>query len=271
MAVYNDMPRADKARGGLKNGKTVEAEVDEPPMAPNTADINKHLYALFSPEIAQSYPDTWIEIAYSDPVTGDVNKAATFSVFEIKEAADFAKEKSVAGHNVYVGPALRQGERPQGGRARDEHVATSAYAWAEYDGSGDDARIQAILKEHDLRPALVVTTGTVPHPRRHLYFKLDGGAPLEKLKSANTSLMKLLGSDAVHNVGRVMRLAGTISYPSPKKCARGYTNEIVTLHIVPDAPVYHVDRLMGLTGETSGTTSNGFDHSENVPEPMTIC
>jgi len=240
------LSRAAKAAGGL---------------ATNRTDIGKHLYALFSPKFVQSHPDAWFEIAYDKCST-----AATFSVFELEEAAVFAEEKSKAGFNVYVGPALRQGERPPAGRASDQHVATSAYAWAEYDRAGDDERIQAILKQHDLRPAQVVTTGTVPHPRRHLYFALEGTVTPEQLRAVNTALMKLFGGDAVHNTSRLMRLAGSISYPPPKKQERGYIDELVTLHIVPNASVYYVDRLIGLAGGTSGTTSNGFDHGEGDPK-----
>jgi hypothetical protein len=231
---------------------------------PNKTAIAAHLYAMFEPAFVHGYPEAWFEIALSDLVTSDVNKAATFNVFQIKEAIDFAEEKNKAGHNIYVGPALRQGEPPHGGRAKDEHVLTSAYAWTEYDGAGDDERIEAVLRERDLKPALVVTTGTVPHPRRHLYFKLGSGGTPERLRAANASLMGLLGGDAVHNISRIMRLAGTVSYPSPKKRARGYINEPVALHTVPDAPVYHVDHLIGLAG-TSGKASNGLDHGRTGP------
>jgi hypothetical protein len=262
-AFHDGISRAEKAAGGLKSGR-VEVDGDAP-VTPNNADIGKHLYSLFSPELAQSCPDAWFEIAYSDVAAGDVNKAAIFNVFEIKAAADFAEEKSSAGHNVYVSPALRQGERPPGGRAKAEHVLTAAFAWAEYDGAGDDKRIEAILRERDLKPAVVVTTGTIPHPRRHLYFKLDGDVTPEKLKAANTSLMKLLGSDAVHNTSRVMRLAGSISYPPPRKRERGYVIELVALHTASDARAYQVDHFIGLAGETSGKTSNGADHSRDGP------
>ena len=48
----------------------------------------------------------------------------------------------------------------------------SYYAWTEYDQEGDDGRVWALLKEKDVHPTLVVTTGFVPWPRRHLYFRL---------------------------------------------------------------------------------------------------
>ena len=102
---------------------------------------------------------------------------------------------------------MRQGERPASGRANRDHVVTATHSWTEYDAAGDDERIQALLKQHNLTPALVVTTGTVPHLRRHLYFGLDGAVTREKLEAANTALCKLLGSDSVQDAPRTMRLA----------------------------------------------------------------
>jgi len=166
------------------------------PLVPNKADIAAHLYALFDPAFVQKYPVAWFEIAFGR-FDGKPNAAENFSVFDLETAVEFVERRNNVGYNVYVGPALRQGARPDGGRSSDNVVATSALAWAEYDGDGDDERINDILKDNKLTPALVVTTGTVPHVRRHLYFTLDGTVTPAQLRAANTALMKLLGSDAV--------------------------------------------------------------------------
>jgi hypothetical protein len=42
MPAYNDMPRADKAAGGLKSAKPKDA-------VPDKTSISAHLSALFSP------------------------------------------------------------------------------------------------------------------------------------------------------------------------------------------------------------------------------
>jgi hypothetical protein len=205
------------------------------PLAPNKADISAHLYALFDPAFVQAHPDAWIEIAYARP-GGKLNAAENFSAFDLEKAVAFAEAKNKAGYNVYVGVALRQGEKPASGRANDDHVLDASHAWAEYDGAGDDERIQAILKANQLTPAMVVTTGTVPHTRRHLYFKFDRAVTPQELGAANASLKALLDSDDVWNPDRIMRLAGTVSYPSPKK-AKGYIPELTTLHANNDARV----------------------------------
>jgi hypothetical protein len=234
-----------------QNGK------DGPPSTSLTADIAdicKHLYALFPPELVQSFPDTWIEIAYCRP-DGDLNAAMVFSAFDLESAAEFAEKKSNNGYNVYISAALRQGDKPASGRASGVHVATASHPWIEYDGAGDDERVSAIVAERDLKPAFIVTTGTTPNPRRHLYFKVDGHAPPDKIKAANTALMKLFGSDSVQNPDRVMRLAGTINRPDPKKSARGYVIELVTFRAVNNAPVYKIDQLIGLGPQPAGGAS----------------
>ena len=146
---------------------------ETPPLVPNKTDIAKHLYALFTPAFVQPYPDSWIEIAYGDPAVdeGKPNEAKNFSPFKLEQAIAFAVEKNRAGFNIYVGAALRHGEQSYSGRASGHHVLAASHAWTEYEKAGDDERIAAILKDKDLIPAIVLTTGTVPNPRRHLYFQ----------------------------------------------------------------------------------------------------
>jgi hypothetical protein len=99
---HDDVSRSEKAARGLNNGK-LQA------VAPNKADISAHLYALFPPEFVAPYLDAWIEVAYDDPATGP-NRSAIFSPFRLNEAAAFAEARNVEGCNIYIGPALRQGE-----------------------------------------------------------------------------------------------------------------------------------------------------------------
>jgi hypothetical protein len=226
-----------------------------PPLLPNMADISAHLYALFDPAFVQAHPDAWIEIAFSYPGHGDVDEAQNYGVFELKEAAEFAEAKNKAGYNIYVGVAVRHGKQPRSGRAKGEHVLDSRFAWVEFDGAGDDERVAAILKEHNLAPTLVVTTGKVPHRRAHLYFKVDGADRSEKLAAANTSLMKLLDTDAVQDANRILRLAGTVSYPTADKRSRGYVDELTALRKIPDALAYNIDDLIKLA-PASATTSD---------------
>jgi hypothetical protein len=250
----------DPATGEIR--QLHETTADKPPsnevtaLDPNIADINSHLHALFGPAFAQAYPDAWIEIAYGHAASGGaITDAQNYDVFDLKEAADFAEAKNKVGYNIYVGPALRNGKQPGDGRANDISVIDASHAWIEFDDAGDAERIDDLLRANNLNPALIVTTGTAPHLRAHLYFKLDGTVTPDKLVAANTSLRNLLGSDTVQNASRIMRLGGTINLPTPDKIKRGYTAELTTVRVVKDAPAYSVEALIGLApvaGRTSG-------------------
>jgi AAA domain-containing protein len=245
------------AEGGDPNpfeDSSNEFEAPATPLCPNRADIDLHLFALFSPTFAEEYPDAWIEIAYANPeVGGKPDKAKHFSAFDLPAAAQFAETKNKAGHNVYVGVALRRGETPSksNGRARGENALSASHAWAEFDKPGDGDRIDAILRGKNLPTAMTVVTGRKPQLRAHLYFKLADRATPEELKKANTALKTLLGSDDVQNPDRVMRLAGTVSYPPKTKRERGYVAELVTLHARKGARAYTIEHLTSLAPRPS--------------------
>ena len=83
---------------------------------------------------------------------GAINEAQNFSVFELKQAAEFAAAKNADGFNLYIGPALRHGKQPGDGRANDSLVLTAQYSWAEFDGAGDDEtlpRSSRVLRRAD--------------------------------------------------------------------------------------------------------------------------
>ncbi|MET3968071.1 AAA family ATPase [Bradyrhizobium sp. S3.9.1] len=242
------------------DGSAEHSELTAAPLQPNKADIARHLFELFSPSFVHFHPDAWIEIAYGHPEAGGKpDKAKRFSVFEHEVAVEFAEVTNKAGRNVYVGVALRHGDTPRksNGRASGENVLVASHAWAEFDNAGDAERIEAILRKKDLATSMTVVTGRTPHLRAHLYFKLEDRLTLEELKSANTELKTLLGSDDVQNADRVMRLAGTINHPTKDKQARGYIPELVTLDVRPNAPTYRLEELTGFAaGEPDAPASD---------------
>jgi hypothetical protein len=243
----------------------MNAAVIDDALVPNTADIKAHIYALCDPAFTLAYPNAVLEIAYGSPSSidgGDVNRAQTFSALsdkELQEAAESAASRTAKGWNAYIGVALRTyGNRsiPPDRRATVENYLASRFAWVDFDKAGDDERISVLLKEHGLTPFLVVTTGTIPHRRGQLYFLVSGIRDPDHLKQVNSTLQRLLGTDpAVIAAQQVLRLAGSWSYPTAKKIARGYVPELVTLKKIDNAPTYSADHLIGLAGPTSDTSS----------------
>jgi hypothetical protein len=212
---------------------------------PNRADIDRHLYALFDPKFVHHHLDARIEIAIADMAGSQKpDVARQFSAFDLQKAAYFAEKKNKDGYNVYVGPALRNAS--SNGRANGTHVVTSSRSWADFDEPGDDKRVDLLLKEMNILAAEVVETGRTPHRRFQIYVNLSGNVTPKQVEDANTALETCLGGDNVKSPEHLMRLAGTVNYPTKDKRKRGYVAELVTLHINPDAPAYIVEELTGL-------------------------
>ena len=119
------------------------------------------------------------------------------------------------------------------------------------------------MTEIGLRPNIVVNTGAIPHRRAHLYFRLTPHATdVADLQAVNAALADRLGTDAVHDPIRILRLAGTINFPPPKKGERGYVVELTTL-VVHGAKAAGASKLLALCGPTTarngakGTGRNG--------------
>ncbi|MCA1531438.1 AAA family ATPase [Bradyrhizobium sp. NBAIM03] len=220
-------------------------------LQPNLADIQAHFHALFHPAFVHAYPNAFIQIAYADPSRGgSVNEAKIFEAHDLKSAAMEAATLNANGYNVYTSPALLQFPNrkvPPDKRVRDDKYLTSAFAWVEFDSAGDAERVNAILKEKQIIPALIVTTGTTPHPRMHVYFKVEGIRDAEHQKQINGALQTLLGTDNVKDACRVMRVGGSVNYPTKEKAdERGYVAEVTSFRKVSDAPTYRAEQLLAL-------------------------
>jgi RecA-family ATPase len=232
-------------------------------LGPNLADISKHLYALFPPEFVQAYPDAQIEIAYGLANRGPEAARLFNAVGEIEAAAGLAYNRSKAGANVYVGPALRKAELKSTKRASKADVSLTSFAWCDFDLEGDEKRVAQLLYDTNLVPAILVQTGTIPSSRFQIYFHLDSPYIATAIEPVNAALETWLGGDNVHNADRVMRLAGTLSYPSQDKVGRGYLIERTVLKLDPRAPRYSAKVLLeyaGAAGHSSYIRNAVTDH-----------
>ena len=140
---------------------------------PNVEDISAHLHALFRPGFVHHFPDAHIEIVHGP--SGVFTGSRWFSAFDLKTIVDFVEVRNAYGDNVYIGAAMRKGPVPEKGRANTDNFLATSCGYAEFDGVGDAERIGAIMKEQRLEPAFIVTTGTTPCLRAHLYFRIKGG------------------------------------------------------------------------------------------------
>lgn len=210
---------------------SVSADNAQPLFEPDADIIRQHLELLFR-RARISYPDGLCEIAWSDG-TGAVNSANTFPITPegLDQATALAVTHNRNGRNLYVGINPRKpGTKPYG-RAKATDVEVAFFQFAEI----DDPEGAALLRGAPLPYTWAVTTGRVPTPRPHPYWELD--EPIRNLSAWSAqqkALAAIFRGDEMSNPDRIMRLAGTVNYPSPKKIERGYRVEKVTLRHLYD-------------------------------------
>lgn len=200
------------------------ATVVAPFIEPDAEAIKAHLAALFEP-CAEHYPQGLIELRYGPDKP---NQTALFNSKEsgIAEAVTFAINRNREGCNVYVGANPRRPETR--GAADDSDVGVAFWHFADLDDV--EAVDQAGRRMKALPPTFTVTTGTEPHRRPHLYWKLE--EPVGNMQAwteRQRGIAHSFDGDAVINPSRIMRLAGTVNYPPQHKIARGYRMELTSI------------------------------------------
>jgi hypothetical protein len=155
-----------------------------------------------------------------------------FALEAVSEATDLAVRMNTNNLNVYmtINPIDMDAVVKSGKSANDGDILRAHYSFADADD------VQGITGLNELAglivPDITVTTGTIPHERRHAYWRLTEPCldlPLWKERQKQIAA-KFKTDKAVVNPSRIMRLAGTVSYPNPAKLAKGYVPELVTMH-----------------------------------------
>jgi hypothetical protein len=135
--------------------------------------------------------------------------------------------------NAYIGAALRR-DAPKDNRAKSEHVVGTHWIWLDFDEAGAAEVAEDRLKAAGLAPTFTVITGRQPGLRLQCWLRLTemiDGATAQRLMKL---LVNALGADPnPTDPARVMRLAGSISWPKPNKPGR--VRELVALQ-KPSAP-----------------------------------
>jgi RecA-family ATPase len=195
-------------------------------LEPDLTAIRAHLERLFR-RARLEYPEGRCEIAFSN-AKGAVNAAETFALDpdSLDAATVAAARYNNAGSNVYVGVNPRKPSAPPFGRASADDVEIAFVQFID----GDSLDTVAKLRNPPAPYTWAVTTGKIPNPRVQPYWDLEEPTRnMEAWSRQQLALAEFYGADHVIDPPRIMRLAGTISYPSPKKIARGYITEPVTI------------------------------------------
>ena len=156
-----------------------------------------------------------------------------FTLEAVAESVDFAMQMNATKLNVYmmINPINPEAVIKAGKGARKENILRAHYSFADAD---DVQGLNGLSMLSNLQaPDITVTTGTVPHERQHAYWHF--AEPCHHLELWEATQRRIAiefkTDNAVVDLSRLMRLPGTVSYPSVAKQAKGYVPELVTMKL----------------------------------------
>jgi RecA-family ATPase len=180
--------------------------------------------------------------------SGSTN-AARFRLNQIDEAVEHAEAMNKAKANIYmcinaIDP-IKAEDIPAGKAAKDTDIMAAFYCFADADTKG---AMENIMSFAGPKFTMSVKTGTTPFARGHAYWELEEPCQnMQAWKEIQKSIAASLQTDsAVINPSRIMRVAGTVSWPNKKKQDKGYVPELVTMRteFSTDRDPQPIERLM---------------------------
>lgn len=201
------------------------ATVVQSMIEPDRDAMTMHLETLFG-ACREEYPDGLIELRHGPP--DNLRGHAYFFVTErgVEMAVRHAIERNRQGENVYVGVNPRKPGTCR--HADEEDVEIAFFHFADIDKA--EAVAGLVERYGALPPTMTVRTGSVPCVRPHLYWKLE--EPVRNLREwteRQRGIAQALGGDMVIDPPRIMRLAGSVNFPTQRKLANGYRVELTSL------------------------------------------
>jgi hypothetical protein len=187
----------------------------QPMIEPDPEQMLRHLEHLFGGDLG-GCQDGKIELVWSDAGDGKLRHAAIFGTDELDELVERAiAENSVPGQNTFIGQALRRPDIAPFGRCNDDDFLALTAFYVDLD---DDvvATARVCYRHRGCPPTGVVVTGRHPHLRAQMLWRLETPErDPEACRRQNRALAEALGGDAsVVNPSRVMRLGGSIAWPT---------------------------------------------------------
>jgi hypothetical protein len=186
-----------------------------PMIEPDADEMFRHLEHLFASDLDGCHEGK-VELAWTDGNDGKLRHAAIFGTDQLDEMVERAVAvNTVPGQNVYVGQALRDPGIPPFGRCKDEDFFALTTFYVDLD---DDVVATARInyRHRGCPPTAVVVTGRHPHVRAQMLWRLE--APErdpEVCRSQNLALANALeGDPSVVNPSRVLRLGGSVAWPT---------------------------------------------------------
>jgi hypothetical protein len=159
-----------------------------------------------------------------------------FTLDAVGEAVDLAVRMNTTKLNVYmtINPINPNAMISAGKGATNTDILRAHYSFADAD---DQQGLDGLIRLSTSQPPdITVITGTVPHERQHAYWGLaEPCYDLQLWQSKQEQIANQFKTDpSVKNSSRIMRVAGTVSYPDPAKQKRHYVPELVTMTVRDD-------------------------------------
>ena len=146
----------------------------------------------------------------------------------LEEALAFVNQTNRQLFNVYV---TANPSRLSGPYVKDDDIIQISFLFADADERGVVSQVKSDFIH---KPDAYICTGTRPFERGHFYWQLEEPVEptdFEQWKELMQNIAKRHGCDSqICNPSRIMRLGGTISYPSKAKRARGYQTELTAFY-----------------------------------------
>ena len=153
-----------------------------------------------------------------------------FALHACDEAVDLAVRMNDVGLNIYmtINPISNNAAVKA---AKDADILRAHYTFLDADDQSGLSGLNALVAK--LEPDIIVITGIIPHERRHAYWRLlEPCNDLNLWRYWQLDRAKRYQTDtAVTNPSRIMRVAGTVSYPNTAKLAKGYVPELTTMKL----------------------------------------
>ena len=156
-----------------------------------------------------------------------------FTLEDVPEAVDLAIRMNALQMNIYItiNPINPSAIIACGKGAKDNDIIRAHYSFADAD---DLQGLNGIKKlSITVKPDITVITGTTPHERMHTYWQLmQPCIDMQLWGSKQEQIANQCQTDpSVKNSSRIMRLPGTVSFPSTAKQRKGYVPELVTMQL----------------------------------------
>lgn len=196
----------------------------------------------------------WIDPMKSHREHGQIGAATFMMPGEGDAAVAWAAEHNHRRRNVYW--TVNQTRRPMCKKASKTDMAAGIMLWADADPKvkelGDYAEARAELKD-ELLPVVRQTASIIIDSGNGLQvfwrlsepFSLPDG--LDAYEALNTRVGIAFDGPSTFSADHVMRLPGTLNYPSPAKLKKGYPSMPSRARLLlADGPSYTVEQIEGL-------------------------